>query len=135
MNTTTTLARTIARALIGSTFARLGYDAFHAPGGRADAAGPLLEMIRKVAPIPGDHTMVRFNGAAQSVAGTALAAGIAPRASAAALIGSLAPTTLAGHPFWQLDDPAARAGQRVQFQKNLALLGGLLLIMLPPGQK
>ena len=35
------------------------------------------------------------------------------------------PTTVAGHAFWKVDDPAARKLQRIQFHKNMAMLGGL----------
>jgi putative oxidoreductase len=44
-----------------------------------------------------------------------------------ALIGSLVPTTLAGHPFWKEEDPGQKMVQRINFQKNLAMIGGLLL--------
>jgi hypothetical protein len=54
------------------------------------------------------------------------AAGIRPRLAALASAGSLVPTTLAGHAFWTLDDPAQRKQQQIQFTKNLAMLGGLL---------
>jgi uncharacterized membrane protein YphA (DoxX/SURF4 family) len=45
---------------------------------------------------------------------------------AAVLAGSMVPTTLAGHAFWKVEDPAARKAQRIQFLKNAALVGGLL---------
>jgi hypothetical protein len=48
---------------------------------------------------------------------------------AAALAGTLVPTTLAGHPYWRIDDPAARRQQRVHFFKNVGLLGGALLVV------
>ena len=70
---------------------------------------------------------MRANAAVQLAAGTLLALGRLPRLSALALAGSLAPTTAAGHPFWTVEDPAKRAQQRIQFNKNLAVLGGLLL--------
>jgi uncharacterized membrane protein YphA (DoxX/SURF4 family) len=47
-----------------------------------------------------------------------------------ALAGSLIPTTLAGHSYWKLEDPAAKKAQRIQFHKNMAMLGGLLLAVL-----
>ena len=49
--------------------------------------------------------------------------------SALALAGSLVPTTLAGHRFWEEEDDAARAQQTFQFLKNLAMFGGLLMII------
>jgi uncharacterized membrane protein YphA (DoxX/SURF4 family) len=71
--------------------------------------------------------LVRLNGVAQVVAGTTLALGWFPRISALVLAGSLVPTTLAGHRFWEEDDPKARAQQTTHFLKNIGLLGGLLL--------
>ena len=50
-----------------------------------------------------------------------------PRLSALVLAASLLPTTYAGHPFWEEKDPGARAGQRIQFFKNVSMLGGLLI--------
>jgi uncharacterized membrane protein YphA (DoxX/SURF4 family) len=44
------------------------------------------------------------------------------------LAGTLVPTTLAGHRFWEELDEDARNTQIAHFAKNLGLLGGLLLI-------
>ncbi len=76
-----------------------------------------------------------LNGGAMVVAGVALAAGVTPRLSAAVLAGLLVPTTLAGHAFWNESDPGPRAQQRIQFFKNLCMLGGLLEIAARPGRK
>ena len=121
------MARLAARILSGSTYAVLGFDALRAPGVRVDQAGPLLRMMRAVLPLPeDDELIVRANAGAQTGAGGLLALGILPRPSAVVLIGSLIPTTLAGHAFWAIEDPTDRKFQRVQFHKNLAMIGGLL---------
>jgi putative oxidoreductase len=122
--------RPAARVLTGSTYAVLGFDALRAPGGRVDLAAPVLASIRKVAPLPDDETVVRVNAAVQVAGGALLALGIAPRLSALAVAGSLIPTTLAGHAFWTIEDPDARKAQRIQFHKNMALIGGLLFAAL-----
>ena len=123
--------RPAARVLTGSTYVLLGFDAMRAPGGRVDQAAPLLAAMRKVAPLPADDELiVRGNAAVQVGAGALLAAGIAPRLSALALAGSLIPTTLAGHAYWSIEDPDVRKIQRIQFHKNLAMLGGLLLAVI-----
>ena len=49
--------------------------------------------------------------------------------AAAVLAGSLVPTTLAGHPYWRVEDPAMRRQQRVHFFKNVGLFGGALLVL------
>lgn len=131
----TTILRAAARALTGTSYAILGFDAWRAPGLRVDMAAPMLAAVRKVAPVPGDdELLVRANGAAQAAAGAALAVGVAPRLNAAVLVASLVPTTLAGHSFWAVEDPVARKQQLVQFLKNAAMLGGLLFAVIdnPP---
>ena len=123
--------RPAARALTGSTYVLLGFDALREPGGRVDQAAPVLASIRKVAPLPeDDELVVRANAAVMVAGGTLLALGIAPRLSALALACSLIPTTLAGHSYWAIEDPALRKQQRIQFHKNMAMLGGLLLAVI-----
>ena len=123
-----------ARAALSWVFLHAGVEVVRHPEARARSAGWLLERVRAAAPValPDDVTLVRANAATQVVAGTALAAGVAPRLAAAALLGSLVPTTVGGHPYWRFDDPAQRAAQRIHFHKNLGLAGGLLLAVLTP---
>jgi uncharacterized membrane protein YphA (DoxX/SURF4 family) len=123
--------RPAARALTGSTYMLLGFDALRAPGGRVDQASPVLAAMRKWVPLPDDDELVvRGNAAVMVAAGALLMLGKAPRLSALALAGSLIPTTLAGHSYWQVEDPATRKVQRIQFHKNLAMIGGLLFAAL-----
>lgn len=123
--------RPAARVLSGSTYVLLGFDALRAPGGRVDLAAPVLATIRRAVPLPGDDEMlVRANAAVMAGAGALLALGKAPRLSALALVGSLIPTTLAGHSYWALETEAERKAQRIQFHKNMALIGGLLFAVL-----
>jgi putative oxidoreductase len=123
--------RPAARVLTGSTYVLLGFDALRAPGKRVELAGPVLSAIRSRVPLPeDDEQLVRVNAGTQVVAGALLALGVAPRLAAAVLAASLVPTTLAGHPYWTIEDPANRAQQRIHFHKNLALIGGLLLAVL-----
>jgi len=120
-----------ARLLTGSTYVLLGFDALRAPGARVDQAGEVLAAIRNYVPLPkDDELVVRGNAAVQVLAGGLLALGIAPRLSSLALAGSLVPTTLAGHSYWKLEDPDARKIQRIQFHKNMAMIGGLLFAAL-----
>lgn len=123
--------RAAGRAALAWVFLRAGVDVVANPSRPAATAGPFLERLRAALPVPlpGDATVVRANAAAQ-IAGAALfATGRAPRLAAGGLIASLVPTTLAGHAFWKVDDPALRPNQRNHFNKNLAVVGGLLLFI------
>ena len=123
--------RPAARILTGSTYVLLGFDALRAPGGRVDQAVPVLAAIRKAVPLPeDDELVVRGNAAVMVAAGALLALGKAPRLSALALAGSLIPTTIAGHSYWRIEDPDVRKVQRIQFHKNMAMIGGLLFAAL-----
>ncbi|GGG11376.1 hypothetical protein GCM10007304_26780 [Rhodococcoides trifolii] len=128
------IVRRVARPMLASIFIAGGIDALRNPTGRAKAAAPLIEKTQDALPnevteqVPTDPvTLVKINAAVQVGGGILLATGKAPRIASAALAGSLIPTTIAGHPFWEETDPAAKAAQRTQFFKNLSLLGGLLI--------
>lgn len=115
--------------MLGAMFIVGGYGTLTNPERVVPKAEPVVGAISDRIPgVPqATVTAVRWNGAVQVVAGTLLSVGIAPRLGAAALAGSLVPTTAAGHRFWEIDDPQDRAQQRIHFLKNVAMLGGLLL--------
>ncbi|MFC7309566.1 DoxX family protein [Streptomyces monticola] len=121
--------RRIARPMLASTFVTGGLKTLWHPEQVAGAAEPVaVPVAERVAPLPeSPEQLVRINSAVQVGAGTLLALGRFPRASALALAATLVPTTLAGHPFWTIDDPDERAAQRIHFLKNLSMLGGLLI--------
>jgi putative oxidoreductase len=124
------VVRTIARPMLASVFIASGLDVLANPEPRAKAAKPVVDMVASVVPFaPADPVdAVRLNAAVHLGAGVLLAAGLMPRLAATALAVSMLPTTVAGHPFWEIDDPAKRSQQRVQFLKNLGILGGLLVV-------
>lgn len=123
----TSFLRYAGRAVIGGTVAWLGLGAVQNPGPRPEAAKPVLDKIREVVPVPfDDETAVRINGGVQVAAGAMMAIGVLPRVASVAMVGSLVPTTLAGHAFWNEEDPAKRKAQLGQFLKNAAIVAGLV---------
>ncbi len=85
--------------------------------------------------LPGSPTaeqLVKVNAGVQVVAGGLFALGIAPRVMAIALGGSLVPTTLAGHRFWEMEGDDKTQNQ-IHFLKNLAVVGGLIFAALDTG--
>ncbi len=120
-----------ARLLTGSTYAVLGYDALREPSRGAKEGAALMAAIREKVPLTArDEQLVQVNGAVQATCGVLLALGVVPRLSALILAGSMIPTTLAAHSFWTVEDPVARKQQRIQFHKNMAMIGGLLFAAL-----
>ncbi len=130
-----TVIRRLARPMLASTFVFGGIQALRNAPALADAAKPVNDEIRDLAdkvapqlPVPqDDKTMVRINAGVHIVAGLGLATGRAPRLCALALAGTVVPTTVAGHPFWEEKDKAARTQQMTHFFKNVSMLGGLVL--------
>ena len=130
-----TVVRLIARPMLASMFVLGGLDSLRHASGKVPKAEKVTDQVPSLAerlapglPVPTDPaTLIRINGGVQVLAGLALATGRAPLLSALALAASLAPTTYAGHPFWEEKDPTAKATQRMQFFKNISMRGGLLL--------
>src|SRR5580693_6034369 len=123
------LSRRIARPLLASIFVVGGWDAFWNPAGKAKKAEAVTEPLSDRVGVDqlNAETLVRINGAVQIAGGVFLAVGKYRRIAALALIGSIVPTTYAGHRFWEETDPASRAQQKMHFLKNVGLLGGLIL--------
>ncbi|ALV31572.1 DoxX family membrane protein [Streptomyces sp. CdTB01] len=123
------LLRMTGRPLLASMFVAGGLNSLRAPEEVAPAAEPVVRPVtERVSALP-DRTdqVVRLSGAVQVVGGVLLGLGRLPRLSSLALAATLVPTTLAGHRFWEAEDPADRAQQRIHFLKNLSMLGGLLI--------
>lgn len=124
------LVRAAARPMLAAMFLTGGIDALLHPKAKAAAAPRVPPVIRERLPFPLPEDpvqLVRINGGVQLVAGLALATGRLPRLAALTLAGSLVPSTLAGHRFWDQSDKGERATQQQQFAKNLSMLGGLIL--------
>jgi uncharacterized membrane protein YphA (DoxX/SURF4 family) len=124
------LASIVARPMIAGMFVYGGFDAFTNPASKVPKASKVAPQIARTIGLPSDtERLVQANGAVQVGAGLALATGVFPRLAALALAASLVPTTLAGHRPWDEEDDAARKQQTVQLLKNLAMFGGLLMII------
>ncbi len=115
------MLKSLGRVCLSGIFIIAGSEAFKAPG-------PRTQMVEG-AGIPQPEMAVKVNGATMVIGGAMLALGIMPKVAAGALIGSMIPTTLVGHAFWEEKDPKALSMQRVQFLKNLGLVGGLLWML------
>jgi putative oxidoreductase len=116
--------------MVASIFILQGYDTFRRPERVAPRAEPVVRQLSdRIPAVPAKtEDAVRLNGAVQMVAGVLLSVGWFPRLAALALAGTLVPTTAAGHRFWEAEEDADRAQQRIHFLKNLSMFGGLLIV-------
>ncbi|MBI4118469.1 MAG: DoxX family protein [Parcubacteria group bacterium] len=66
------------------------------------------------------------------VGGAGVLLGVYPEWSLLALAVFMIPVTLYMHPFWKVTDPNERRISRIQFLKNVALLGAILMLLSVP---
>ncbi len=117
--------------MLAAVFVTSSIDVLRRPGPRVKVAAPVATKLAEPLPLPSDpEQLVKINATVQLVGGSLLALGRFPRLAATALAASLIPTTLAGHRFWDYDDPAQRSQQQIHFLKNVGLLGGLIVAIL-----
>lgn len=123
------ILRHTARLAMSALFVSSGVDALRNPQPKADAAEDVAHAIGDRIPGLDDadtETLIRLNAGVQVGAGALLAINRLPRPAAAALAASLMPTTAAAHRFWELDGQERRQ-QMLQFLKNAAIWGGLVI--------
>lgn len=127
----------LARPLIAAVFVISGVDILRNPEGRVKTATPFLaatvyKLEEKTDGLPArvpldPERIVKADAVVKLAAGLGLALGKFPRLCALVLALDLIPTTMAGHAYWEHEDPATRAQQRTHFLKNLGLFGGLVI--------
>lgn len=123
-----TPVRLLARPLLSAVFVSDGIDTLRNPGPRIEAAEPVVDAVAEPLGLPEDpELLTKVNAGVMIGAGLLLAAGKAPRLSSLALAATIVPTTLAGHRFWEVDEPDDRRNHQQHFMKDLGLLGGLAL--------
>lgn len=128
------ILRKIARPMIASVYIADGADTLLHTSEHTEGAESVIKRVRAILPrnyarrLPRDpELVVRAVGATKVGAGTTLAVGFLPRASATVLAATAVPTILARHAFWETQDKEERNARRSGFLTNVALLGGLLI--------
>ena len=119
------MVRSVARLFLAGIFIVGGWGAFIEPGGRPKKVA--------AAGIPQPELAVALNGSLMVVAGLLLGLGVTPKIASTLLIGSMIPTTIVGHAFWNEEPGPTRENHVIQFLKNLGLIGGLLLVLTDKG--
>lgn len=78
--------------------------------------------------VPLASIAVPLSGLLAFVGGVSVLLGYRARLGALMIIAFLVPVTLTMHNFWTIDDPMTAMMQQAMFMKNLAMLGGAMLI-------
>lgn len=128
------MIRKIARPMIASVYIADGADSIINSKEHVEGAENLLNQFAVLLPRQYAHQLtknpemvVRAVGGTKVGAGTTLALGFFPRASATVLAASAIPTILSRHAFWETQDKEERAARRSGLLTNVAMLGGLLI--------
>src|SRR5437763_7927285 len=106
------ITRRVARPMMAAMFIHGGLDALRNPESKEEKARTVAPAVADKLGLPEDTvTLVRINGGVMVGAGVMLAMGWFPRLAAGALAGTLVPTTLAGHRFWEETDKQVKGAQ------------------------
>ncbi|MDE2030960.1 MAG: DoxX family protein [Patescibacteria group bacterium] len=79
--------------------------------------------------IPSPRLAVLLTGAMMIFGGLGFLFQMYTQQAAMLLVIFLVPTTFAMHSFWKITDPTHKMGEMVNFMKNLALIGALLMFL------
>ncbi len=119
---TTSMALTfLGRILFGLYFMYSGYNHFKHVKHTSEYAK------MKGVPMPREATLI--TGLLMILGGLGFFLNVGIGASAVLLLVFMVPTTFIMHQFWKIKDPAHQMGEKINFLKNLALIGSLLMLM------
>lgn len=82
--------------------------------------------------VPAPRLAVVVSGILLLVAGLSILTGFQPTIGVAALVLFFLPVTFTMHAFWKVQDPMARLSERMNFTKNLTLMGSALMFLAIP---
>jgi putative oxidoreductase len=111
----------IGRILFGGFFIMSGYNHF--------ANLKMMAGYSQSKGVPAAKAAVAVTGLLLLIGGISTLFNFYPEVGLIALVVFLVPATFMMHAFWKVQDPMAKMGERVNFTKNLALLGGALLLL------
>jgi putative oxidoreductase len=111
----------LGRLLFGGYFLMSGFNHFsnlNMMAGYAQSKG-----------VPMSKIAVGFSGLLLLIGGASTMFHVYPLVGGVALVLFLVPVTFMMHAFWKIQDPMAKMGEMVNFMKNQALLGAVLILL------
>lgn len=116
----------IGRIILGGYFL---YSGIHHFTSLEDLAG-----YAKMKGTPAPKAAVAGSGVLLTLGGLSLLLGVLPLVGCILLLIFLVGASPMMHDFWKIQDPLQRVGEMINFTKNLALAGAVLIILAMPGQ-
>lgn len=114
----------LGRIILGGYFLYNAYNHFKNTAGLAGYA--------QSKGVPSPKASVLLTGAMMLLGGLGILFGVFVELSVALLIIFLIGTLVKMHRYWEVAEPMARTGEHVNFYKNLALIGALLMLLAIP---
>jgi putative oxidoreductase len=114
----------IGRIIFGVFFLYSGVNHFIGFG--------MMTQYAKMKGVPFPATAQGITGLMLLLGGLSIVFGIYPFVGIVLLVVFLVPVSLMMHNFWKLEDPQLRMADKVNFMKNMALLGALLMLLAIP---
>ena len=115
------IAFLIGRIIFGGYFIMGGLNHF--------AKLDFMSGYAKAKGAPAPKLAVRGSGMLLILGGLSMLLGVVPVIGIILLLIFLLSVTPVMHAFWKVDDPMARMGEMVNFMKNTALFGALLMML------
>lgn len=111
----------LARILYAGSLLVLGINNLVQPQGMARYAASK--------DVPRPRTLVPVSGGVIVLGSLSVMLGVFPRIGALLILVFLIPVTIIMHNFWTVRDPEAQRNEQIHFWKNMALIGGALLVL------
>lgn len=92
----------------------------------------IMTQYMKMKGVPLPATALSITGIMLLLGGLSIVFGIYPWVGIVLLAAFLVPVSLIMHNFWKLDDPGLRMADKINFTKNMALLGAVLMVLAIP---
>jgi uncharacterized membrane protein YphA (DoxX/SURF4 family) len=119
-----TLLFIIGRIILGGFFIYSGANHFIGFG--------MMTQYAKMKGVPFPAFAQGMTGLMLLLGGLSIVFGIYPSVGIVLLVVFLIPVSLMMHDFWKLEDPQVRMADKINFMKNMALVGALLMLLAIP---
>lgn len=115
----------IGRVIFGGYFVKAGLNHFKHIGNMSGYAASKG--------VPSPKFAVGFSGLLALIGGALIVLGVWPGIAILSLLVFMIPVTYMMHPFWKEKDASTRMNDSINFTKNVAIIGALLMMVLLSG--